>query len=73
MLYSSLVQEIAVWITTHSRSLRLRRFSSEVPQLHPGFKKMKSWTVFYAKVAAVCFALGASMELFMIKTGFYEK
>jgi hypothetical protein len=28
---------------------------------------------FYAKIAGMCFALGASMELFMIKTGFYEK
>ncbi|KAI7843634.1 hypothetical protein COHA_002874 [Chlorella ohadii] len=28
---------------------------------------------YYAKVATVCFALGAGMELFMIKTGFYEK
>ncbi|PRW39391.1 hypothetical protein C2E21_7054 [Chlorella sorokiniana] len=30
------------------------------------------WT-YYAKIAAVCFTLGAGMELFMIKTGFYEK
>ena len=29
--------------------------------------------VFYAKVTAASFALGAAMELFMIKTGFYGK
>ncbi|EFN54056.1 hypothetical protein CHLNCDRAFT_58390 [Chlorella variabilis] len=28
---------------------------------------------YYGKVAGVCFALGAGMEYFMIKTGFYEK
>ncbi|GAQ84632.1 hypothetical protein KFL_001980140 [Klebsormidium nitens] len=28
---------------------------------------------FQAKLAAVCFVVGASMELFMIKTGFYNK
>lgn len=28
---------------------------------------------FYLKIGAGCFALGASMEMFMIKTGFYEK
>jgi hypothetical protein len=27
---------------------------------------------FYAKVAGVCFAMGAGMEAFMVKTGFYE-
>jgi hypothetical protein len=28
---------------------------------------------FYIKVAAASFALGACIELFMIKTGFYDK
>ena len=28
---------------------------------------------FYAKVAVASFALGACIELFMIKTGFYDK
>lgn len=28
---------------------------------------------FYAKVAAACFSLGAGMEYFMIRTGFYDK
>jgi hypothetical protein len=28
---------------------------------------------FYVKVAAASFALGACIELFMIKTGFYDK
>lgn len=28
---------------------------------------------FYARVVGVSFAVGACMELFMIKTGFYEK
>mmetsp|Transcript_14108 Transcript_14108/g.44157 ORF Transcript_14108/g.44157 Transcript_14108/m.44157 type:complete len:85 (+) Transcript_14108:215-469(+) len=28
---------------------------------------------FLAKLGAVCFAVGAGMELFMIKTGFYDK
>lgn len=28
---------------------------------------------FYARVSALSFGIGASMELFMIKTGFYEK
>lgn len=28
---------------------------------------------FYAKVAALCFATGGAMEMFMIKTGFYDK
>ncbi|KAK9822927.1 hypothetical protein WJX74_005264 [Apatococcus lobatus] len=28
---------------------------------------------FYAKVSAVCFAAGGAMELFMVKTGFYDK
>ncbi|KAI3431422.1 hypothetical protein D9Q98_004475 [Chlorella vulgaris] len=28
---------------------------------------------FYAKISAVCFAVGAGMEAFMIRTGFYEK
>lgn len=27
---------------------------------------------FYAKLAASCFVLGGAMELFMIKTGFYD-
>ena len=30
------------------------------------------WKVALARVVPVCFVLGASMELFMIKTGFYE-
>ena len=30
-------------------------------------------TVFYTKVAAAGFVLGAGMEMFMIKTGFYNK
>lgn len=28
---------------------------------------------FYAKLVGISFAVGASMELFMVKTGFYEK
>lgn len=28
---------------------------------------------FYAKVVGISFAVGACMELFMVKTGFYEK
>ncbi|KAK9808934.1 hypothetical protein WJX72_006590 [[Myrmecia] bisecta] len=28
---------------------------------------------FYAKVASACFVAGGCMELFMIKTGFYDK
>ena len=28
---------------------------------------------FYLKIAAPCFCLGAGMEMFMLKTGFYEK
>lgn len=28
---------------------------------------------FYVKVAAASFALGACIELFMLKTGFYDK
>lgn len=27
----------------------------------------------YAKIGGICFVLGAGMEFFMIKTGFYEK
>lgn len=27
----------------------------------------------YAKIGGICFLLGAGMEFFMIKTGFYEK
>eukprot|EP00897_Mesotaenium_endlicherianum_P009708 jgi/Mesen1/8766/ME000524S08062 len=27
----------------------------------------------YAKLSAICFCTGASMEFFMIQTGFYEK
>jgi hypothetical protein len=27
---------------------------------------------FYVKVAGICFAMGAGMEAFMVKTGFYE-
>ncbi|KAK9834203.1 hypothetical protein WJX81_007847 [Elliptochloris bilobata] len=29
--------------------------------------------VFYGKVAGLCFVAGGAMELFMIKTGFYDK
>eukprot|EP00877_Chromochloris_zofingiensis_P001852 jgi/Chrzof1/11668/Cz06g04130.t1 len=29
-------------------------------------------TVYYLKVAAACFVVGACMELVMIKTGFYD-
>lgn len=29
-------------------------------------------TSFYVKLAASCFVVGACMELFMIKTGFYR-
>ena len=28
---------------------------------------------FYAKVSAACFALGGGMEMFMLRTGFYDK
>jgi len=28
---------------------------------------------FYAKLVPLCFTVGAAMEYFMIKTGFYEK
>ena len=28
---------------------------------------------FYAKVSLACFSLGAGMEVFMIRTGFYDK
>ena len=28
---------------------------------------------FYVKVAAACFALGGAMEMFMLRTGFYDK
>jgi hypothetical protein len=29
-------------------------------------------TSWYLKLAGVCFCVGAGMELFMIKTGFYK-
>ncbi|KAL4440403.1 hypothetical protein ABPG75_003404 [Micractinium tetrahymenae] len=28
---------------------------------------------YYFRVAAICFTLGAGMEMFMLKTGFYDK
>lgn len=34
---------------------------------------MASLRAFYSKVAAASFVIGASMEAFMVQTGFYEK
>eukprot|EP00850_Spirogloea_muscicola_P012948 SM000085S23298 [mRNA] locus=s85:531018:531647:- [translate_table: standard] len=34
--------------------------------------QLQGWR-WYSGLAAVCFAAGAAMELFMIKTGFYDK
>ena len=38
-----------------------------------GLTSAASRRTYYTKVAAASFLIGASMELFMIRTGFYEK
>jgi len=50
-----------------------RPMSSRVPRVKGLRPQLQPLTAaFYGKLAGVCFATGAAMELFMIKTGFYE-
>ena len=48
-------------------SRRLPRISHITPD-----KPLGLWS-YYVPLSGVCFTVGACMELFMIKTGFYEK
>jgi len=74
LAWSDLLTKLTLPATVQRAPCAPRPMSTRVPRVKGLRPQLQPLTAaFYGKLAGACFATGAAMELFMIKTGFYDK